>query len=161
MPELGVPREKIVFVSGIGCSSRFPYYINVYGFHSIHGRALAVASGLKIARPDLSIWVATGDGDCMSIGGNHFIHACRRNVDLNVLMFNNEVNSLRQRAVFTYSQPDKRQKHLRLELWTTHSILLRLLWVQEPLLLLVAMTAILKCCNFIRACCSTQRHFFC
>ncbi|MGE5480363.1 MAG: 2-oxoacid:ferredoxin oxidoreductase subunit beta [Chloroflexota bacterium] len=94
MPGLGIPKEKITFVSGIGCSSRFPYYMNIYGFHSIHGRALAIASGLKIARPDLSLWVVTGDGDCMSIGGNHFIHACRRNVDLNVLMFNNEIYSL-------------------------------------------------------------------
>ncbi|MGK7395158.1 MAG: 2-oxoacid:ferredoxin oxidoreductase subunit beta [Candidatus Cyclobacteriaceae bacterium M3_2C_046] len=94
MPDLGIPKEKIVFVSGIGCSGRFPYYIDVYGFHSIHGRALAIASGLKIARPDLSVWVATGDGDCMSIGGNHLIHACRRNIDINVIMFNNEVYSL-------------------------------------------------------------------
>jgi 2-oxoglutarate ferredoxin oxidoreductase subunit beta len=94
MPEIGVPKEKIVFVSGIGCSSRFPYYMDVYGFHSIHGRALAVASGLKVARPDLSVWVATGDGDCMSIGGNHLIHASRRNVDINVIMFNNEIYSL-------------------------------------------------------------------
>jgi 2-oxoglutarate ferredoxin oxidoreductase subunit beta len=94
MPELGLPKEKIVFVSGIGCSGRFPYYMDTYGFHSIHGRALAIASGLKIARPDLSVWVVTGDGDNMSIGGNHFIHTCRRNVDINVLMFNNEVYSL-------------------------------------------------------------------
>ncbi|MCX8055103.1 MAG: 2-oxoacid:ferredoxin oxidoreductase subunit beta [Ignavibacteria bacterium] len=110
MPELGVPREKIVFVSGIGCSSRFPYYINVYGFHSIHGRALAVASGLKIARPDLSVWIATGDGDCMSIGGNHFIHACRRNVDINVLMFNNEVYSLTKGQYSPTSQPGQKTK---------------------------------------------------
>lgn len=94
MPELGVPKEKIVYVSGIGCSGRFPYYMDTYGFHSIHGRALAIASGLKIARPDLSIWVVTGDGDNMSIGGNHFIHTCRRNVDINIMMFNNEVYSL-------------------------------------------------------------------
>jgi 2-oxoglutarate ferredoxin oxidoreductase subunit beta len=94
MPELGVPKEKIAFISGIGCSGRFPYYMDVYGFHGIHGRAIAIASGLKIARPDLSVWVATGDGDNMSIGGNHFIHGCRRNVDLNVIMFNNEVYSL-------------------------------------------------------------------
>lgn len=94
LPTLGIPKEKITFISGIGCSSRFPYYMDVYGFHSIHGRALAVASGLKIARPDLSIWVATGDGDNMSIGGNHFIHACRRNLDMNILMFNNEIYSL-------------------------------------------------------------------
>ncbi|MBL7857366.1 MAG: 2-oxoacid:ferredoxin oxidoreductase subunit beta [Cyclobacteriaceae bacterium] len=94
MPDLGIPKEKIVFVSGIGCSGRFPYYMDTYGFHGIHGRGLPIASGLKIARPDLSVWVVTGDGDNMSIGGNHFIHACRRNVDLNILMFNNEVYSL-------------------------------------------------------------------
>ena len=94
MPELGIPKEKIAYVSGIGCSGRFPYYMDTYGFHSIHGRALAIASGLKIARPDLSVWVVTGDGDNMSIGGNHFIHSCRRNVDMNVMMFNNEVYSL-------------------------------------------------------------------
>lgn len=105
LPELGIAKEKITFVSGIGCSSRFPYYIDTYGFHSIHGRALAVASGLKIARPDLSIWVPTGDGDCMSIGGNHFIHACRRNVDINVLMFNNEVYSLTKGQYSPTSQP--------------------------------------------------------
>lgn len=94
MPELGIPKEKIVFVSGIGCSGRFPYYMDTYGFHGIHGRAIAIASGLKISRPDLQVWVATGDGDNMSIGGNHFIHGCRRNVDMNVMMFNNEVYSL-------------------------------------------------------------------
>jgi 2-oxoglutarate/2-oxoacid ferredoxin oxidoreductase subunit beta len=94
LPELGIPREKIVFISGIGCSGRFPYYMNTYGFHTIHGRALPIATGLKLSRPDLSVWVVTGDGDNMSIGGNHFIHACRRNVDLNVMMFNNEVYSL-------------------------------------------------------------------
>ena len=94
MPELGIPKEKIVYISGIGCSGRFPYYMDTYGFHSIHGRALPIATGLKIARPDLSVWVVTGDGDNMSIGGNHFIHACRRNVDINVMMFNNEVYSL-------------------------------------------------------------------
>ena len=94
MPELGVPKEKIVFVSGIGCSGRFTYYMDTYGFHAIHGRALPIATGLKIARPDLSVWVVTGDGDNMSIGGNHFIHTCRRNPDINVLMFNNEVYSL-------------------------------------------------------------------
>ncbi len=94
LPELNIPKEKFAFISGIGCSSRFPYYMDVYGFHSIHGRALAVASGLKVARPDLSVWVVTGDGDNMSIGGNHFIHACRRNVNLQVIMFNNEIYSL-------------------------------------------------------------------
>lgn len=94
MPDLGVPKEKIAFISGIGCSGRFPYYMETYGFHGIHGRPIAIASGLKVARPDLSVWVVTGDGDCMSIGGNHFIHGSRRNVDLNVLMFNNEIYSL-------------------------------------------------------------------
>jgi 2-oxoglutarate/2-oxoacid ferredoxin oxidoreductase subunit beta len=94
MPDFGIAKEKIVFVSGIGCSGRFPYYMDTYGFHSIHGRALPIASGLKISRPDLSVWVVTGDGDNMSIGGNHFIHTCRRNVDINILMFNNEVYSL-------------------------------------------------------------------
>ncbi len=94
MPELGIPREKMVFVSGIGCSSRFPYYMNTYGFHSIHGRALAVATGVKAANPDLSVWVVTGDGDALSIGGNHFIHALRRNLDLNVILFNNRIYGL-------------------------------------------------------------------
>lgn len=94
MPELGVPRENIVFVSGIGCSSRFPYYMNTYGFHSIHGRAPAIASGLKITRPELSVWVVTGDGDGLSIGGNHLIHLLRRNLDINVLLFNNQIYGL-------------------------------------------------------------------
>jgi len=94
MPELGVPRENIVFVSGIGCSSRFPYYMNTYGFHSIHGRAPALATGLKLARPELSVWIVTGDGDGLSIGGNHLIHILRRNLDVNILLFNNEVYGL-------------------------------------------------------------------
>ena len=94
MPELGVPRENVVFVSGIGCSSRFPYYMNTYGFHSIHGRAPAIATGLKAARPELSVWVVTGDGDGLSIGGNHLLHALRRNIDLNVLLFNNRIYGL-------------------------------------------------------------------
>ena len=94
MPDLNVPREKVAVISGIGCSSRFPYYMNTYGFHSIHGRATAIASGLKIARPDLSVWVATGDGDGLSIGGNHMIHVLRRNVDINILMFNNQIYGL-------------------------------------------------------------------
>ncbi|MBU0741381.1 2-oxoacid:ferredoxin oxidoreductase subunit beta [bacterium] len=92
--EIGIPKEDIVIVSGIGCSSRFPYYIDTYGFHSIHGRALAIATGVKVANPDLSVWVATGDGDAMSIGGNHLIHALRRNVDIKILMFNNEIYGL-------------------------------------------------------------------
>ncbi|MEK6757298.1 MAG: 2-oxoacid:ferredoxin oxidoreductase subunit beta [Bacteroidota bacterium] len=94
MPDLGIPRHKMVFVSGIGCSSRFPYYMNTYGFHGIHGRATVIASGLKMARPDLSVWVVTGDGDGMSIGGNHFIHLLRRNLDINVLLFNNQIYGL-------------------------------------------------------------------
>jgi 2-oxoglutarate/2-oxoacid ferredoxin oxidoreductase subunit beta len=93
-PDIGVKKENIVFVSGIGCSSRFPYYMDTYGFHSIHGRAAAIASGLKIARPDLSVWVATGDGDLLSIGGNHFIHTCRKNIDLKILLFNNRIYGL-------------------------------------------------------------------
>jgi 2-oxoglutarate ferredoxin oxidoreductase subunit beta len=94
MPDLGLPREKFVFISGIGCSSRFPYYMNTYGFHSIHGRAAAIASGLKISRPDLAVWVVTGDGDGLSIGGNHLIHALRRNVGLRILLFNNRIYGL-------------------------------------------------------------------
>jgi 2-oxoglutarate ferredoxin oxidoreductase subunit beta len=94
LPELGVPREKFVFISGIGCSSRFPYYVNTYGFHSIHGRAPAIATGLKVTRPDLSVWVVTGDGDALSIGGNHLIHALRRNVGLKILLFNNKIYGL-------------------------------------------------------------------
>jgi 2-oxoglutarate/2-oxoacid ferredoxin oxidoreductase subunit beta len=94
MPELGVPRENIVFVSGIGCSSRFPYYMNTYGMHSIHGRAPAIATGLCTSRPDLSVWVVTGDGDALSIGGNHLIHALRRNVNLKILLFNNRIYGL-------------------------------------------------------------------
>lgn len=94
MPEIGVPKEKIVFISGIGCSSRFPYYMNTYGFHTIHGRAPAFASGLKITNPDLSVWVITGDGDGLSIGGNHLIHAIRRNMDINIILFNNEIYGL-------------------------------------------------------------------
>lgn len=94
MPGLGIPRENIVIISGIGCSSRFPYYMNTYGMHSIHGRATAIASGLKATRPELSIWVVTGDGDSLSIGGNHTIHLLRRNFDINILLFNNQIYGL-------------------------------------------------------------------
>ena len=94
MPTLGIPRENIVIISGIGCSSRFPYYMNTYGMHSIHGRATAVASGLKAARPELNIWIVTGDGDGLSIGGNHTIHLLRRNFDVNILLFNNQIYGL-------------------------------------------------------------------
>src|SRR3989441_8024145 len=94
MPELGVPRERIVFVSGIGCAARFPYYMETYGMHSIHGRAPAIATGLSVSRPDLSVWVVTGDGDALSIGGNHLIHALRRNVNIKILLFNNQIYGL-------------------------------------------------------------------
>jgi len=93
-PKTGYKKENITFVSGIGCSSRFPYYVNVYGFHGIHGRAAAIASGVKIANPGLSVWVATGDGDSLAIGGNHFIHVVRRNIDMNILLFNNQIYGL-------------------------------------------------------------------
>jgi 2-oxoglutarate/2-oxoacid ferredoxin oxidoreductase subunit beta len=94
MPELGLPRERIVFVSGIGCAARFPYYMQAYGMHSIHGRAPAIATGLAVSRPDLSVWVVTGDGDALSIGGNHLIHALRRNVNVKILLFNNQIYGL-------------------------------------------------------------------
>ncbi len=94
MPTIGVPKENIVIISGIGCSSRFPYYMNTYGMHSIHGRATAIASGLKATRPELSVWIVTGDGDSLSIGGNHTIHLLRRNFDVNVLLFNNQIYGL-------------------------------------------------------------------
>jgi 2-oxoglutarate ferredoxin oxidoreductase subunit beta len=94
LAELGVPKEKYAFISGIGCSSRFPYYMDTYGFHGIHGRASAIASGVKTANPDLSVWQITGDGDALAIGGNHFIHAIRRNVDINIILFNNEIYGL-------------------------------------------------------------------
>lgn len=94
LPDLDIPREKYVFVSGIGCSSRFPYYMNTYGFHTIHGRAPAIATGIKSINPDLSVWVITGDGDGLSIGGNHFIHLIRRNLDINVILFNNRIYGL-------------------------------------------------------------------
>src|ERR1700761_8800908 len=94
LPELGVPRENVVVISGIGCSSRLPYYVDSYGMHSIHGRAPAIATGLATSRPDLSVWVITGDGDALSIGGNHLIHALRRNVNINILLFNNRIYGL-------------------------------------------------------------------
>jgi 2-oxoglutarate ferredoxin oxidoreductase subunit beta len=94
LPETGIPRENIVFVSGIGCSSRFPYYMNTYGIHSIHGRAPTIATGIKAANPDLSVWVITGDGDGLSIGGNHLLHTLRRNIDLKIILFNNRIYGL-------------------------------------------------------------------
>lgn len=109
-PELGIPREKFVVVSGIGCSSRFPYYMNTYGFHSIHGRAPAVATGLKLARPELEVWIATGDGDALSIGGNHLIHTLRRNVGVKILMFNNRIYGLTKGQYSPTSELGKRTK---------------------------------------------------
>jgi 2-oxoglutarate ferredoxin oxidoreductase subunit beta len=94
MPELGVSPENMVWVSGIGCSSRFPYYMASYGFHTIHGRAPAIATGIKVANPELTVWLVTGDGDGLSIGGNHLMHCLRRNVDLNILLFNNRIYGL-------------------------------------------------------------------
>ncbi|MFQ5490403.1 MAG: 2-oxoacid:ferredoxin oxidoreductase subunit beta [Phycisphaerae bacterium] len=110
LPKLGIPREQFVFISGIGCSSRFPYYMNTYGMHSIHGRALAVASGVKAARPELSVWVVTGDGDALSIGGNHLLHAIRRNFDINVLLFNNRIYGLTKGQYSPTSELGKRTK---------------------------------------------------
>jgi 2-oxoglutarate/2-oxoacid ferredoxin oxidoreductase subunit beta len=110
MPELGIPRHQIVFISGIGCSSRFPYYMNTYGMHSIHGRAPAFATGLKASRPELSVWVVTGDGDGLSIGGNHMIHMLRRNVDLKILLFNNRIYGLTKGQYSPTSELGKKTK---------------------------------------------------
>jgi len=107
LPQLGLRRENIVFVSGIGCSSRFPYYLDTYGMHSIHGRAPAIATGLATARKDLSVWVVTGDGDALSIGGNHLIHALRRNVNLKILLFNNRIYGLTKGQYSPTSEPGK------------------------------------------------------
>ena len=110
MPEINVPKEDIVFISGIGCSSRFPYYMETFGMHSIHGRATAIASGLKAARPDLSVWIITGDGDSLSIGGNHLIHLLRRNFDTNVLLFNNQIYGLTKGQYSPTSEKGKKTK---------------------------------------------------
>jgi len=114
MPEIcaqqGIAKEKVVFISGIGCSSRFPYYMNTYGFHTIHGRAPTIATGLAVARPDLHIWVITGDGDALSIGGNHFIHTMRRNINLKVLLFNNRIYGLTKGQYSPTSEKGKRTK---------------------------------------------------
>ena len=110
LPELGLARENIVFISGIGCAARFPYYLNTFGMHSIHGRAPAVATGLALTRPDLSVWVVTGDGDALSIGGNHLIHALRRNVNLNILLFNNRIYGLTKGQYSPTSEVGKRTK---------------------------------------------------
>ena len=108
---LGYNKERYVIVSGIGCSSRLPYYMNTYGFHSIHGRATAISTGIKVANPDLTVWQACGDGDALAIGGNHFIHAIRRNVDINIILFNNQIyvlprdSTLRHRVLEQYRRP--------------------------------------------------------
>ncbi len=107
LPELGIKRENVAMVSGIGCSSRFPYYLSTYGMHSIHGRAPAIATGLAVARPDLSVWVVTGDGDALSIGGNHLIHTLRRNVNLKILLFNNRIYGLTKGQYSPTSEPGK------------------------------------------------------
>lgn len=107
MPNIGVPKENIVFISGIGCSSRFPYYMNTYGIHSIHGRATAIASGLKASRPELSVWIISGDGDGLSIGGNHTIHMLRRNFDVNFLLFNNQIYGLTKGQYSPTSEENK------------------------------------------------------
>ncbi|MBO9619167.1 MAG: 2-oxoacid:ferredoxin oxidoreductase subunit beta [Niabella sp.] len=107
MPGLNIPKENIVFISGIGCSSRFPYYMNTYGMHSIHGRATAIASGLKASRPELSVWIVTGDGDGLSIGGNHTIHLLRRNFDVNILLFNNQIYGLTKGQYSPTSEENK------------------------------------------------------
>lgn len=109
-PTLGIPREDFVIISGIGCSSRFPYYMDTYGMHSIHGRAPAIATGLKATRPELSVWVVTGDGDALSIGGNHLLHVLRRNVDLKILLFNNEIYGLTKGQYSPTSEKGKRTK---------------------------------------------------
>jgi len=110
LPTLGIARENFAFISGIGCSSRFPYYMETYGMHSIHGRAPAIASGLKLARPDLSVWVVTGDGDALAIGGNHFVHAMRRNVDLKILLLNNRIYGLTKGQYSPTSEMGKKTK---------------------------------------------------
>ena len=110
LPTLGIPRENFAFISGIGCSSRFPYYMETYGMHSIHGRAPAIASGLKLARPELSVWVVTGDGDALAIGGNHFIHAMRRNVDLKIILLNNRIYGLTKGQYSPTSEMGKKTK---------------------------------------------------
>jgi 2-oxoglutarate ferredoxin oxidoreductase subunit beta len=110
LPSVGVKRENIVFVSGIGCSSRFPYYMNNYGMHTLHGRAPSFATGIKLARPELQVWIVTGDGDALAIGGNHFIHAMRRNLDLKILMFNNRIYGLTKGQVSPTSELGKKTK---------------------------------------------------
>ena len=132
LPELGVPKEKFVVVSGIGCSSRFPYYMNTYGFHTIHGRAPTVATGVKSANPDLSVWMVTGDGDGLSIGGNHLMHLLRRNLDINVLLFNNRIYGLTKGQYSPTSEAGRKQRVHQPVHWITQSILCSLPWVVKP-----------------------------
>src|SRR6056300_234669 len=116
LPEMGVNKEDVVFISGIGCSSRFPYYMDTFGMHGIHGRAPAIASGVKLANPNLSVWVITGDGDSMAIGGNHFIHVLRRNINLNIVLFNNEIYGLTKGQFSQRLLLVKKQNHRHTEI---------------------------------------------
>ncbi len=132
LPDLGLRRENIAFISGIGCSSRFPYYLETYGFHSIHGRAPTIATGLALARPDLSVWVVTGDGDALSIGGNHLIHALRRNVNITILLFNNRIYGLTKVSTRRHPRlarsPSPPPRWAR---WIIRSTLCRWLWARR------------------------------
>lgn len=128
LPDLGLRRENIVFISGIGCSSRFPYYLETYGFHSIHGRAPAIATGLALAREDLSVWVVTGDGDALSIGGNHLIHALRRNVNITILLFNNRIYGLTKGSTRPPRRSARSRSRPRWGRWTTRSTRCRWPW---------------------------------
>ena len=130
MAELGVAPHNIAVISGIGCSSRLPYYVNTYGFHTIHGRAAAVATGAKVANPNLTIWQISGDGDGLAIGGNHFIHAVRRNVDLNMILLNNRIYGLTKDNIHRLQNADLSANHLLTEQWKTRSI--RQSWLSVP-----------------------------
>lgn len=153
MPTLGIPRENIVIVSGIGCSSRFPYYMNTYGMHSIHGRATAIASGLKASRPELSIWIVTGDGDGLSIGGNHTIHLLRRNFNVNLLLFNNQIYGLTKGQYSPTSEENKITKSTLREVLTTLLTRLHWPWVPMPALWPVLWTVTPNTC---KPCCLGQ-----
>ena len=155
MPTLGIPKENIVMISGIGCSSRFPYYMNTFGMHSIHGRATAVASGLKAARPELSVWIVTGDGDGLSIGGNHTIHLLRRNFDVNILLFNNQIYGLTKGQYSPTSEQNKLPRVPLLAVLITHSIPWHWPWVQKQVLLPVPWIEIP---NIYKPCYSVARH---
>ena len=133
LPELGIPKENICFVSGIGCSSRFPYYLTTYGMHSIHGRAPTIATGLATSRPDLSVWVVTGDGDALSIGGNHLIHALRRNVNLKILLFNNRIYGLTKGSTRRHPRSARSRSRPRWVHSTTRSIRCRWPWCRGNL----------------------------